>query len=183
MKNRRFAIVAFLLVATLVMGIGFATVTGQLNINGNAKYNSKAETDSSVHGAVKFTAAAGDANCTAKITDTVNGDIANMIVIFNDQNGTGELFTATATYTVKYETTDMSLPDITFSVPNITNTNSDKFEVSTSWDSTAPTLKPGEEATLTVTVSYQATASETGVQNATITIPLPYASVAGGSAT
>lgn len=40
MKNRRIAIASFLLIAVLVMGIGFAAVADNLNIGGSARANS-----------------------------------------------------------------------------------------------------------------------------------------------
>ena len=39
MKNRRITLAAFLLIAVLVMGIGFAAVTDNLEINGEASAN------------------------------------------------------------------------------------------------------------------------------------------------
>lgn len=38
MKNRRFAIVAFLLIAVLVMGVGYAAVTRSLSVTGKAAF-------------------------------------------------------------------------------------------------------------------------------------------------
>lgn len=184
MKNRRIVIVAFLLSAVMVMGIGFATVTGQLNIMGTAKYNSFSETSSDVHTAVKFTNATAIENCTATITDTTTGDTANLIITFNDTDAeanTGEnAFTASAKYTISYETADASLPTIQFSAPTISNDN-DKFVVTYEWTDGKDTIAPNGTAELTITVTYETEANETGVQNAIITIPLPYASVAAGA--
>lgn len=176
MKNRRFAIVAFLLVATLVMGIGFATVTGQLNIMGTAKYNSYGETSSDVHTAVKFTDATAIENCTAAITDTTTGDTANMIITFNDVDAGANRFEASAVYTITYASTDTTLPTIEFADPVATNDNS-RFVVSYEWENGVKTLAPNGTTKLTVTVVFEATAEDVGVQNAIITIPLPYASV------
>ena len=182
MKNRRIAITAFLLIATLVMGIGFATVTGQLNIMGTAKYNSFAETSSDVHTAVKFVEVKNVTNCTAKITDTAMGDTANIIIAFNDADEDANTFTASATYVIAYESTDTTLPAVTFSDPTPSNDNP-KFVVTFSWKDSDKTVAPHatdapvDTVELTVTVTYAAEANETGVQNAIITIPLPYASV------
>ena len=180
MKNRRIVIVAFLLSAVMVMGIGFATVTGQLNIMGTAKYNSFSETSSDVHTAVKFTDATPVENCTATITDTVTGDTANMIVTFNDTDADANTFTASATYTISYESSDSSLPTIEFADPTISNDNN-RFVVTYSWKDGKNQVAPNGSIELTITVTYEATAAETGVQNAIITIPLPYASIAAGA--
>ena len=181
MKNRRFALVAFLLVATLVMGIGFATVTGQLNIMGTAKYNSYAETSSDVHTAVRFTTIEGISNCTAEITDKQMGDTANIIIAFTDSDELANEFVAEATYVIAYESTDTSLPSVTFATLDVTNTN-DRFVVTYEWIGDDQTVAPHaadsavDTIKVKVTVTYNAEANETGVQNAIITIKLPYAS-------
>jgi hypothetical protein len=73
---------------------------------------------------------------------------------------------------------------VTFSDPKVSNDNP-KFVVTYSWKDSDKTVAPHAADTpvdtveLTVTVTYTAEANETGVQNAIITIPLPYASVTG----
>lgn len=186
MKNRRFAIVAFLLVATLVMGIGFAAVTGQLNITGTAKYNSFTETSSDVHSAIKFTEATAVKNCTATITDTQNGDSADLTVTFNDETSSneGDDFEAVAIYTIAYESTDTTLSPVEFSAPVIDCDNS-HFTVTYEWVDGKNTIEPhgtdnheASVAQVKVTVRYNHSDNEQSVETAIITIKLPYATAA-----
>lgn len=183
MKNRRFAITVFLLVATLVMGIGFAAVSGQLNITGTAKYNSFTETSSDVHSAIKFTEASAVKNCTASITDTQNGDSADLTVTFNDETSEndGDDFEAVAIYTIAYESTDTTLSPVTFSDPDISCDN-DNFVVTCEWVNGKNTIEPhgtdnhdASVAQIKVTVRYNHSDDEQSVETAIITITLPYA--------
>ncbi len=204
MKNRRFAIVAFLLVATLVMGIGFAAVSGQLNITGSATYNSFAETSSNIHSAIKFTEATAVQNCTASITDEQNGaNSADLTVTFNDETSSneGDNFEAVAIYTIAYESNDTTLSDVAFLTADELNgtgntyisCDNDNFTVTCEWVDNKNTVSPHATndhaesiAKLKVTVRYNHPTDETteeDVEIAIISIKLPYASVAGGSAT
>lgn len=81
MKNRRITLAAFLLVAVLVMGIGFAAVADNLNIGGSARANSSQTAtvfDEKVYfdDAVKLagTGTSGEAD-TIEITGTQKDDI------------------------------------------------------------------------------------------------------------
>lgn len=178
MKKRRLTIVAFLLCATLIMGIGYAAISGTLNITGTAYFNGTSAVSSDILSAIKFTEANAGDNCTATIATDHS---ATLDVTFNDTEGTvGDVFTASATYTIKYDTTDTTLPDVTFSVPAPTITsaaNSEGFAISTDW-TTTQTLGVGEEIKVTVTVTY--TNQDPVVADtvsATISVPLPYVSV------
>ena len=179
MNKRNLAIAAFLLCATLVMGIGFAALTGTLNITGTAYFNGTAATNSDILSSLKFTNAQAGDNCTAAVATDHS---ATMDVVFNDTEGTvGEVFTATATYTIEYtSTTATNLPDVVFStpVPTITSAaGSQGFAISTDWDANQ-TLSFGDTITITVTVTYiNQDPVVTDTVSATIAVPLPYASV------
>jgi len=179
MKKRNLAITAFVLCATLVMAIGFAALSGTLNITGTAYFHGTAVTSSDILAAVKFTDATAGDNCTVSIKDSALA--ASMDVIFRDTEGQPGTFTATATYEITYQSaTETDLPDITFSVPQATITSaagSPGFNIATDW-STAKTLAHGQKITITVTVTYtQQDPIETGTVSATIAIPMPYVTV------
>ena len=186
MKNRRIAIASFLVVAILVMGIGFAAITGTLNIAGTAKYQNSGEIKSDVHTAVKFKSATGVQNCTATITDTL-GDAANMSVTFIDQTTEPETFYAIAEYVIMYgegENTDNLAPVMfeDYGADDITNNNAD-FGLSVKWldeedneiaDITTYELEFGHTVTLEVTVSYTSTDSQGTNATGGFNISLPY---------
>lgn len=197
MKRRRLVIGAFLLVAVLVMGVGYAAVSGQLNIRGSAVYNGPSEVAADTHSAVHFLKAtaltpADDAvQVTAGIsaTDTTN-DTANIQVIISDSDGTPDReFVAQAEYIVVFEEgfEAANLP-VTFSAnPSSDNPN---FVVTYAWSNADEvdyengtvsgnnaTLVPGSAIKLTVTVTY--TTQDPAIQNVdkanNIIITLPYA--------
>lgn len=180
MKKKSLVIAAFLLCATLVMGVGFAALSGTLNITGTAYFNGTAATNSDILSSLKFTNATAGDNCTATVASDHS---ATMDVVFNDTDGTvGKVFTATATYTIAYESsTAINLPDVKFSTPNPTITSaagSTGFAISTNW-TTDQTLEFGKTITVTVTVTYtNQNPVETNTVSATIAVPLPYATVA-----
>jgi len=169
MKSRRITIVAFLLCATLVMGIGYAVLADQLSITGNAIYRPNSVVNDRVDGAIKFTAANADGDhCTSA---TVTGDdTADMTVVINDIADGTNTFEAVATYTVTYETTDLSLSKVVVSAaPTITAGPSSSEAVpgfsidavvtyDDAADAAAGVLSPGNTLTVTVTVTYDATA-------------------------
>ena len=187
MKNRRKIIVAFLVLATLVMGVGYAAVNGTLKISGAAEFNGTSIVQSDVNKALKFESAAvvdGYANvCTAGVT---TDHAADMSVTFNDGIGNpGDVFTAMAKFTIKYDTTDTTLPAVTLTLPVAeipSQAGSPGWDIETDW-SADRSLNPGESTTITVTVTYtnQNPAEENSV-SATINVPIPFATVSTGSA-
>ncbi len=190
MKKRRITIVAFVLCAALVMGIGYAAVTGQLNITGTATFNGTGEVSTNVHNAVKFT----DAKVVSTSADSVTGiatksndDNCDLVVTIQDSDGTAASFSLVAEFTIKYETEDTTLPDITFSKPVVTLGKPDVgFTVVTAWKDIATetaTLTPGDSVVMTVTVTFtpDTVQRETDQVVSTITIPMPYASVAAST--
>ena len=171
MKKRRIAIVAFLLVATLVLGIGYAAIADQLEITGTATYRPTSVVNDRVDAAIKFTDATPDEKyCTAA---TFSADAATMTVLINDVgDGTTE-FPAVATYKVAYDTTDTSYPDvkinptatITQAVGDPTPAEGYSIDVQVVYDNAedaaAGMLSAGNTATITVTVTYDSTIAAT----------------------
>ena len=195
MKRRRLAIVAFLLSAILVMGIGYAAVSGTLNITGTAYFHGTGTSGTAINAAVKFKdeiAVSNSEMVSASITDTTNYLAADMNVTFNDAVGTpGTPFSAYATFTIVYEgeANNNMLKDVKFDTPNPTipsAQNSPGFSIAAEFveaDSQSGTvnddgtcvLKAGETIKVTVTVTYtNQDPVETGTVSAAIRCPLVY---------
>ena len=162
MKNRRIAITSFLLLAVLVMGIGFAAVADTLNITGTATFRPTNVVNDRVDAAIKFSGAEADGiYCTAA---SYSADSADMTVLINDA-GERDEFNAVATYKVIYDTTDTTYPAVEISVEDSiskalgSDVAIDGFSLNVAYEYAANAavegkLSPGEEMTVTVTVSY-----------------------------
>ena len=125
MKKRRIAIIAFLLCATLVMGIGFATIVDTLSIMGRTSYRPSSMVHGSVASAIHF-----DTTFTPDVElDTDTDNIYPVVVASVDEdpsglpnsatfnltiNGTaGKMdYSALAVYKVVYDGTDTHLPEV-----------------------------------------------------------------------
>ena len=116
MKNRKTIIVAFLLVAALCLGIGYAALTDTLNINGTANI-SKSAAETEFDEDVYFTSASGN-GCSAAIADGNKPDAATLTIT----DGIGVLGDyVTATYTVQNE----GEKPVTVSIAHNSSTNFD----------------------------------------------------------
>ena len=152
MKNRKIVLVAFLLVAMMLLGVGYAALTDVLDITGSADINqsaAEAEFDLDVH----FTAAvANDAGNTASVNSD-NNDKAS----FSTKNLASKDDTATFTFTL---TNESDLDAVV--TPSISsNTKTEYFGLSSDWAGQPQTLAAGETKTYTVTVTLLATPTET----------------------
>lgn len=192
MKNRARIITAFLLCACLLVGVGYAQINGQLIIGGNARFNGQSELTSEVKEAVIFSnAVPNDGNCiSASITDNAK-KTADMTVVINDAVGVADTFSASATYTITYDTEE-AYPEVSFGVPTPTITSVNSL---TGWTITAvfqnpvgeasvsegvATLAPGASIDVVVTVMYNNNSTGEvfkGTDNATISVPLNYVTV------
>ena len=108
MKNRRLAITSFILIAVLVMGIGFAALVDTLNITGTATFRPAAVVETDVDAAIYFTDAVSDENYCVSATVKADPDEAGMTVVFNDAGEVNRTYDASATFTVVYKPTDAS---------------------------------------------------------------------------
>ena len=126
MRNRKAIIVSFVLVACMLIGVGYAAITGSLDITGNTFFYSASETGAQVHQAVKFKSAATVAvsdvknvSCNASLT---GDDTADLAIVFTDTDlaDTSTSYYAIVKYEVIYETADQALPDADFSQPTLT---------------------------------------------------------------
>ena len=146
MKNRKTVVVAFLLFAVMVLGIGYAAIADVLDIIGSAdvtKENAQASFDADVY----FTnAAIADGN--AENTTSINGD-NNDKVSFTAKNLKGQGDTAKFTYTI-YNGSDVDAV-VTPSISS--NTSAEYFGLSSDWNAQPKTIKAGQSETYTITVT------------------------------
>jgi hypothetical protein len=144
MKKRNSMIVLAILIAVLVLGVGYAAVSAvSLNLTGSAKVKDIAldvvftgETDVDTSGA-------DEADCVA--TSDTNGLTGTITV--TDLKTVGEK--VSAIYTVKNREISLSASVLK---KTITNSKSDFFKVTTSVDSTPAVIAKGATTTVTVTV-------------------------------
>ena len=118
MKNRRSIIVAFLVVAMLVVGVGYAAVSGALTVTGDLAFYNSSYSDTIVDAALTFTDDIVTYNCSAtkgEANATGAYQAATIDVNFYDTNDSATSYTATAEYTVQYGTAGQDLPSITVS--------------------------------------------------------------------
>lgn len=169
MKNRRTVIVAFLLVAAMVMGVGYAAVSSQLTIKGTATYYNPDQT--TVKNMVKFTSAAVPDNDPDVIASEGDGKTATMEIVFDatdavEANGK-KTITKTATYDITYTPdaaatvdTNVQFKDVATVTPTTTTTgiNATDLEVTVSGISSATVLdKTKNTVTVTVTATLDCT--------------------------
>ena len=150
MKSKKTILGIVLLIAILLLGIGYAAITDvTLNINGTA--DATANTDNFI---VKFTSATPGDKCTlAEVTSSdPNGRTATMNVSGLQTAGD----TATATFVVTNESHDLKAA-LAVTTQTMGGTNPDYFDVeATIADNTASVL-PNGTRTVTVTVTLKET--------------------------
>ncbi len=160
-KNRRIAIISFVLVAILLLGIGFAQLTDVLTIGGTAGVDAD-NSQEVFDGDVYFSNAVANIERVTASIDATDKDVATMTVKDNVLKEVGD--EAIATFTVKSES---DLP--VYLTPSVTNSNPEYFNVYTTWDTTK-TLQPGQTVDITVTVKLAKTAVADQAATFTVTI-------------
>lgn len=152
MKNRKTVVVAFLLVAVMLLGVGYAALTDILTINGSAEVSQTAAEDAFNEDIYFSEAVAKEADNEASVDDTDN-DKASFAA--NTLKGKGDK--ATFTFTIKND------GDVAATVtPELkSNTQADYFTVTNDWADTAKDLAAGGVITYTITVELIKTPTET----------------------
>lgn len=148
MKQRKTVIVAFLLAAVLLLGVGYAALTDQLTLSGTAGVlvtDAAQDFDADIY----FSKVISGTGCTAEIL--ADPDTGKITVTSGALKAAGN--EVIATYTIKSES-DL---DVTVKQPAITNNNTEHFEVVTSWNGDQ-TLAAGSTIDVTVTVKLIKTA-------------------------
>lgn len=150
MKNRKTVVVAFLLVAAMLMSVGYAALTTTLNITGDAAV-AEAAANEAFNADISFKSA--QANATGDTATTTDGsDIAT----FDVSSLKGKNDTATFTFVIQNKgdlNATMSAPTIT-----ISGANAGYFTAVGSFDTT--NLAAGGTVTYTVTVTLNNTPTE-----------------------
>lgn len=169
MKNRKIVVVAFLLIAVLLLGVGYAALTDTLTIAGQGNVNTD-KAQEKLNDDVYFTLAKAESTTgTSGVADTASilADNDRASFTANSLALGGE--TATFTFVVSnYSNHEVTLGGVTASIRDLiadgtdVETDGDNvFTVNTSWSSTTlPAATDAEHpgtATLTVTVKlYEA---------------------------
>ncbi len=155
MKKRRSVVIAFLLIAALLMGIGYAALTDVLDITGSADINQSAAEeayDEDIH----FSAAvANDAGNTASVNSD-NNDKASFSA--KTLKGKGDKVSFTFTIVNEGDVDANVTPTLNATAGN---TKPEYFAISSDWDGATKLLKAGESLTYTVTVELLQTPTAT----------------------
>ena len=171
MKNRRLLITSFLLVATLLIGVGYAATVGQLSVRGSASFRPADAVVNSKEEAIKFsqndeiqttkTLTPNNASGLDPITITpavTSDDEATLYVIVKGVADVS-VYEATATFTVLYDTADQSF-DPVYVVAQVNEPTNPNFEYEVeilNEDGSSNTeykLVAGEKIKVKVTVTY-----------------------------
>lgn len=174
MKNRKFLVSLFVTLALLCLGIGYAAVSKDLNINGigttfgedvkdpnkPSAEDKKDTTDLGQNFKVHFdsvaTAEASDTaytTCSVTVVDDLNASItANKLLTLHSS--------VKVTLTIVNDSEDL---DAVIDEPVITNDNETYYRVSTDWVKT--TLAPGKSKTVIVTIECIKSAIDHQVTN------------------
>lgn len=152
MKNRKIVIVAFLLVAMMLLGVGYAALTDVLDITGSADVNQSAAEEAFNEDVYFSGALANESGNTASV-NADNNDKASFTA--NTLKGKGDK--ATFTFTIK---NDGDLDAVV--TPTISsNTNPTYFAISSDWAGQPETIPAGGSVTYTVTMELIETPQKT----------------------
>ncbi|MBQ9112042.1 MAG: hypothetical protein IJY08_00510 [Clostridia bacterium] len=154
MKKRKFIVVAFILVAALTIGIGYAALTNVLDINGKADVNASAA-EEAFNEDIYFSAAVANGENTTN-TASINANNKDS-ASFTANSLKGKDDTATFTFTIK---NDGDI-DATVTPKLTTNTLPEYFELTSDWNGEDKTLVAGGKLDITVTVKLLKTPTET----------------------
>lgn len=152
MKNRKRVVVSFLLVAVMLMSVGYAALTDVLDITGSADVN-KSAAENAYNAKIYFTGAVANQTGNTASVNADNNDKASFTA--NTLQGAGD--TATFTFTI---TNDGDL-DATVTPSISSNTNETYFSISSDWNGQPKTLEAGKTLTYTVTVTLKETPTDT----------------------
>ncbi len=154
MKNRRITIVAFLLIAALTLGFGYAAVTNVLDIQGSTSV-SATEAEKEFNEDIYFTGVKdAEGNIVASISDSATyGYTANI----NTNNNDKAQFTVTGlsgkgdSKSITFQIKNESEHEATVTVKTDTNTNTADFSF-TNDIGAGKTIAAGQTVEVTVTV-------------------------------
>lgn len=152
MKNRKTVVVAFLLAAVMLLGVGYAALTDVLDITGSADVNQSAA-EEAFNEDVHFSAAVANQSGNTASINTDNNDKASFTA--NTLKGKGDKATFTYTITNAGDVDAKVTPSIS------SNTNPTFFKYYSDWDGETKDLAAGASITYTVTIELLETPTET----------------------
>lgn len=155
MKNRRTLVVAFLLVAVMMLGVGYAALTDVLDITGSADVNQSAA-EEAFNTDIYFTAAVANEEGNTASINADNNDKASFTI--NTFKGKDDV--ATFTFTIK-NNGDVDANVTPKLNATLGNTNTEYFAIESDWDGATKLLAAGQEITYTLTVTMIKTPTET----------------------
>ena len=155
MKNRRNVVIAFMIVAVMLLGIGYAALSDTLDITGSADVNQSAAEEAFNEDVYFSAAVANEAGNTASV-NADNNDKASFTAA--TLKGKGDKVTFTFTITNAGDVAAEVTPKLN---ATLGNTNPEYFSISSDWAGAAKTLAAHSEITYTITVELIKTPTET----------------------
>ena len=154
MKNRK-GLIAFMVLAVMLLGIGYAALSDTLDITGSADVNQSAA-EEAFNEDIYFSAAVANEEGNTASINADNNDKAS----FTAKTLKGKGDKVTFTFTIKND------GDIAATVTpklnaTLGNTNPEYFSLTSDWNGAAKTLDAGGELTYTVTIELLKTPTET----------------------
>ena len=155
MKNRRNVVIAFMIVAVMLLGIGYAALSDTLDITGSADVNQSAA-EEAFNEDIFFSAAVANETGNTASVNADNNDKASFTA--NTLKGKGDKVTFTFTITNDGDVAADVTPKLN---ATLGNTNPEYFSITSDWGGAAKTLDAHSEITYTVTVELLKTPTET----------------------
>ena len=155
MKNRKTVVVAFLLVAVMLLGVGYAALTDVLDITGTADVNQSAA-EESFNEDIFFSAAEANEDGNTASVNADNNDKAS----FTAKTLKGKGDKASFTFTIK-NAGDLDVTVTPKLNASLGNTQPEYFAVTSDWAGQPKALAAGAEITYTITVELIKTPTET----------------------
>lgn len=154
MKNRKTIIVAFVLVACMLVGVGYAALSDVLDITGTADVNQSAA-EEAFNEDVHFSAAVANETGNTASVNADNNDKASFTA--NTLKGANDVATFTFTIVNEGDVDATVTPTLSATAGN---TMPEYFAISSDWNGQAKTLAAGQSLTYTVTVKLLKTPTE-----------------------
>lgn len=155
MKNRKTVVVAFLLSAVMLLGVGYATLTDVLDITGSADVNQSAA-EEAFNEDIYFSAAVANETGNTASVNADNNDKASFTA--KTLKGAGDK--VTFTFTIKNDGDVAATVTPTLNA-TLGNTNVEYFDIESDWDGETKDLGANSEITYTVTITLKKTPTET----------------------
>lgn len=155
MKNRKTVVMAFLLVAVMLLSVGYAALTDVLDITGSADVNQSAA-EEAFNEDIFFSAAVANQTGNTASVNADNNDKASFTA--NTLKGAGD--TVTFTFTIKNDG-DVAATVTPKLNATLGNTLPEYFTVTSDWNGGTKTLAAHSEVTYTVTVALIKTPTQT----------------------